>query len=205
MNSSGVVIQCRCNKSIEGNYTLWFALAQCVQLSSLKPHTCQEGSKGIGEAFNSLVEPFFNHPLIKPMNCKPVEAAQLRQQWEQMVKDYEKRNALSDTSAGFETHPVETPYDNQMRTLMEQRKKAFAERNKRKEQEATKQSTMLRFQEAILPNVDEIAVSNNDEFYLNICQDDHSPAPGRSDAITVQSIKPKIRKVPGGKYIPALS
>ena len=97
INSNGAVIQCRCSKSIDGNYTLWFALAQCIQLSPHKPHTCQEGSKGIGEAFNSLVEPFFNHPLIKPMNCKPVEAAQLRQQWEQMVKDYEKRNALSDT------------------------------------------------------------------------------------------------------------
>ena len=112
---------CKCTQRIDHNYALWFVLAQCMLQAESKPHTFLDNEKGITDAFSSLVIPFFNQPLIQNAGYRTVDGGQLKAQWNQMVVDYETRNALNDASAGYETHPVETPYDEQMRDLILER------------------------------------------------------------------------------------
>lgn len=54
---------------------------------------------------------------------------------------------------------------------MEERRRVFTEKDKQKAKEANKQTTMLRYQDAILPSVDDLCVSDKEGFMENLRQE----------------------------------
>ena len=167
----------------------------------MKPHTYLENEKGITDAYGSLDVPFFNQPLVKNSCYRTVDGGQLKSQWSQMVSDYEKRNALDEASAGYETHPVETPYDVQLRDLLIKRRKAHAEKAKIKQKEVIKQTSMLHFEEMMLPSTEEVAVTDPEELIGSLLQLDDAD----EDTTPTTTVDTAVTATPRGTPSPNTS
>mmetsp|Transcript_16955 Transcript_16955/g.25575 ORF Transcript_16955/g.25575 Transcript_16955/m.25575 type:complete len:241 (-) Transcript_16955:266-988(-) len=141
---------CHCSKRINHNYHLWFALAQVCTYSNAKPHRFQPGENGVGEAFESLVEPFFSHSFVEGKGYRKVDGSQLQTQFKALIKDFENRHALSSSSAGFECHPVDTPFDKLVQDLYKERREARLEKEAHKQKEARKEKACLHFESTVL-------------------------------------------------------
>jgi hypothetical protein len=148
---------CRCQPAPKHDYRLLFILVRICLTAEMpgklkRPHLYVKNESSVGEAYEYLHRMFFeNEELrLKFPNLTEIKPSAIQKQLQGCIERYEAEHSISLCTAGRETHPLdarpETPFQEVVKAISKQRRKAISDNLADKEKDKLKHSNKIHFE-----------------------------------------------------------